>query len=164
MFSSKKKQVRHSARLLSSTSILASAISPLIERLESRRLLDATVVAENNVLTITGTEADEAINVQLSGDSYLVDINGTVTPIAAASVTSISASAMAGNDTITIDSTVTIPTTLSGGDGDDNLLGGAGPDAISGDAGNDALSGNDGNDSLSGGDGDDLLSGGANDD
>ncbi|WP_421700996.1 hypothetical protein [Aliiroseovarius sp.] len=51
--------------------------------------------------------------------------------------------------------------TLSGGEGNDELLGGAGNDVLTGGDGDDRLDGGDGDDTLEGGDGNDVLSGGA---
>ena len=51
-----------------------------------------------------------------------------------------------GNDKITIDSSVTVPVRLFGGDGDDVLIGGSGSDILAGGNGNDTLRGGLGSD------------------
>ncbi|MCA9125996.1 MAG: DNRLRE domain-containing protein, partial [Planctomycetales bacterium] len=51
-----------------------------------------------------------------------------------------------GNDTVTIDPSVTVPVSLSGGAGNDVLIGGSGNDLIEGGLGNDRLQGGLGND------------------
>ncbi|MCA9085958.1 MAG: hypothetical protein KDA81_17990, partial [Planctomycetaceae bacterium] len=51
-----------------------------------------------------------------------------------------------GNDKITIDASVTVPTRLIGGAGNDILIGGSGADIISGGLGNDRMEGGAGND------------------
>jgi Ca2+-binding RTX toxin-like protein len=60
---------------------------------------------------------------------------------------------------------LTMGITLSGGQGNDNLVGGSGPDAIQGGAGSDRLLGNEGSDLLDGGQGANAeLSGGGGED
>ncbi|MEM9826774.1 MAG: hypothetical protein AAF958_09305 [Planctomycetota bacterium] len=80
---------------------------------------------------------------------------------------------LGGHDEIVIDSSVHLPTRLSGGAGNDDLVGGSGPDEILGGAGNDRLDGMAGddtllggadNDRIVGGDGNDFLGGDAGDD
>jgi uncharacterized repeat protein (TIGR01451 family) len=66
----------------------------------------------------------------------------------------------AGNDTITVDPTITLPAFLFGGDGNDVLVGGGGADVLVGGAGIDALSGGVGRNLLIGGTGADSLTGG----
>ena len=61
----------------------------------------------------------------------------------------------AGNDTLSNDSPS--GATLTGGDGNDNILGGAGGDVISGGNGNDTLQGRGGADTVNGDGGDDLY-------
>ncbi len=69
-----------------------------------------------------------------------------------------------GNDTVSIDSAITVPATLIGGAGNDTLTGGSGDDQIQGNDGNDTLSGGAGIDTLDGGAGNDGITGGAADD
>ncbi len=67
-----------------------------------------------------------------------------------------------GNDLGLIDSTVSIPTMMTGSSGNDFLVGGPGGDSLSGGAGDDILrSGSGSTDYLYGGDGNDSLLGGA---
>jgi Ca2+-binding RTX toxin-like protein len=70
----------------------------------------------------------------------------------------------AGNDSVQIDPAVTVPATLSGGDGDDSLIGGAGNDKVSGGDGTDRLSGGPGDDEIAGGNGPDGIAGDLGDD
>ncbi|MGL4461410.1 MAG: choice-of-anchor Q domain-containing protein [Planctomycetia bacterium] len=67
----------------------------------------------------------------------------------------------AGDDTITVDAAILLPTQLSGGEGNDVVTGGGGPSVLNGDAGADRLVGNAQADALSGGAGNDTLDGGA---
>jgi len=81
-----------------------------------------------------------------------------------------------GDDLVTVGSDanpITLPVSVSGGDGSDTIIGGAGndkldggagADQIAGGAGNDTITGDNGNDDLHGGDGRDSLSGGKGDD
>ena len=121
-----------------------------------------------------------------TADSVIIESNGYQTsPFSG--ITRIVGSAGDGNDTIRIDSAVTIAVELSGGLGDDELFagggaallrgdegddllmggasddqlfGGTGADTLLGEGGNDLLEGNDGDDMLDGGDGEDTLRGG----
>lgn len=54
---------------------------------------------------------------------------------------------------------VSIPTQVRGGNGQDTIRGGSAPDTIDGEAGNDTAMGGVGDDTLNGGDGDDTLNG-----
>jgi Ca2+-binding RTX toxin-like protein len=65
----------------------------------------------------------------------------------------------AGNDTISITSTITAGAFVYGGDGDDTISTGAGNDFIYGEAGNDTILAGGGNDYLYGGTGVDSLKG-----
>lgn len=65
----------------------------------------------------------------------------------------------AGDDLFLWNNT-TVPMTIAGGDGDDDLSGSQGRDRIDGGAGNDSLVGFGGDDTIDGGDGNDLLLGG----
>src|SRR5436190_18328675 len=63
-------------------------------------------------------------------------------------VSSIRVNAGDGNDQVTIDPGVTVPTSLFGREGDDVLVGGSGPDILNGFTGNDTLVGGDGTDTV----------------
>ncbi len=69
-----------------------------------------------------------------------------------------------GNDTITIESSISKPTTLNGNAGHDTISGGSGPDSFLGGEGNDRLTGNDGDDEFLGGGGNDTIAGGVGND
>jgi Ca2+-binding RTX toxin-like protein len=72
-------------------------------------------------------------------------------------VASIDVSAGAGNDTVTVDPRITLPTRLDGGAGNDRLRGGSGPNVLLGGGGNDTLIGNRSRDTLDGGPGTNRL-------
>jgi Ca2+-binding RTX toxin-like protein len=69
-----------------------------------------------------------------------------------------------GNDKATIGSSVTKPTIVDGGEGDDQLNGGKGPNVLIGGSGNDMLVGGTGKDIMIGGAGSDRLVGNGGDD
>jgi hypothetical protein len=68
------------------------------------------------------------------------------------------------DDSITADDALTVPLTINGEGGDDDLDGGAGPDVLSGGDGQDELTGGESSDLLDGGAGDDVLDGGGGSD
>lgn len=65
-----------------------------------------------------------------------------------------------GDDEVSVEPQVTIPVTMRGGEGKDDLRGGSGPDKLIGGAGRDRLVGQRGDDALYGGTGVDILIGG----
>ncbi|MEI2701110.1 MAG: hypothetical protein V9E83_01765 [Baekduia sp.] len=69
----------------------------------------------------------------------------------------------AGDDLFLWNNT-TVPMTIAGGDGDDDLSGSQGRDRIDGGAGNDSLVGFGGDDTIDGGDGNDEIDGSSGDD
>ena len=109
-----------------------------------------------------------------SNGNYSISVNGTGMEIAnSANAEVIAIDAGLGDDTVTVDSSITIPAYLTGGAGDDTLIGGSGNDVLRGGSGADRLEGKGGadqlfgelnNDTLLGGDGNDRLDGGNNDD
>ncbi|HEX8910904.1 MAG TPA: calcium-binding protein [Humisphaera sp.] len=145
----------------------------LFEPLENRQFLSATLDTAG-LLTVTGTDAKDAITVAKAPDGKLVVTERTVsatgrvtvrrTAFKFADVKAITVDAKAGNDVVTLLPGITVAATLTGGVGNDTLVGGAGADTLSGGLGNDRLIGNAGKDTLDGGDGNDWLSGGAGDD
>ena len=77
-------------------------------------------------------------------------------------ITRIAVDARAGDDVVRVDEingafTDAIPTTIAGGDGNDNLAGGSGAETLLGGAGNDSIDGNKGNDLALLGSGDDTF-------
>lgn len=117
----------------------------------------STAAIINGNLIIGGTAVGDKISVIPSKDllQFKVAMNGIgLGSFAAASVNTIVARGLGGNDKITINAKITKPTVLSGGDGNDVLTGGGGRDVLLGGAGADKLVG---------GSGEDLLLGGATD-
>jgi Ca2+-binding RTX toxin-like protein len=112
---------------------------------------------KHGALTVEGTKASDKIALRLQageagvlqvdvGDDGSADFYFRRTKIA-----KITVNAKAGNDLVRIDEgngvfTESIPTTIDGGDGNDNLAGGKGVERLLGGRGNDSIDGNGGND------------------
>ena len=111
-------------------------------------------------LTVTGTANADAIALAITGSVLVARLNTDSLSFSTAAITSIVVNAGAGNDRVTLGTSVTTstrPATVSGGTGDDLLVGGAGAESLLGEGGNDTIVGGAGNDSLDGGDGNDLI-------
>ena len=138
-----------------------------LEPLGARALPSASFA--NGVLTVTGTEANDAIVVRQVGDRVSVrgesiEVNGApVAFLSASEVERIEVNALGGDDVIRL-GTVRANTLVAAGAGDDWVFGGLGDDWVTGGAGNDRLTGGRGRDDLGGEAGDDSLFGGADDD
>ncbi|MGN6625999.1 MAG: calcium-binding protein [Tepidisphaeraceae bacterium] len=127
-----------------STSVSPSE-SAFFQTLDARRLFAA--------INISGTSGDDSIALTIAGNAVQVDFNGSTSYYTA--VNSITISAGGGNDTVTIDPSITLGTAIGGNSGNDTITGGSGPDQING---------NDGNDTIYGGSGDDVINGNAGND
>jgi Ca2+-binding RTX toxin-like protein len=112
-------------------------------------------------LVVTSPSGNNSIVVSLAarGAGETVTINGvnrgTYKPTNAIEVYG-----MAGNDKITIQSQVTLPAYINGGNGNDTLQAGGGPSILYGGSGNDVLIGGTGRNILIGGTGTDTLDSG----
>ncbi len=122
----------------------------------------------HGVLTIEGTDASDRIALRLQagypgvlqvdvGDDGSADFSFERDRIAKVAV-----DGRAGDDFVRIDEsngvfTDSIPTTIAGGDGNDNLAGGTGSETLLGGDGNDSIDGNGGNDLALLGAGDDTF-------
>jgi Ca2+-binding RTX toxin-like protein len=123
---------------------------------------------KRGVLTVKGTKASEKIALRLQAGqagTLQVDVGDDGTAdfsFGRADVATIAVDAAAGDDLVRIDQsngafTDAIPTTIDGGDGDDNLLGGSGAETLLGGDGNDFADGNGGADAAFMGAGDDTF-------
>ena len=119
-------------------------------------------------LTIKGTNAGERIALRLAmGDPGVLQVDvgddGSADfSFARADVAKIALDARGGNDAVRIDEsngvfTDSIPTTIDGGNGNDNLAGGSGAETLRGGRGNDTIDGNKGSDIALMGAGDDTF-------
>ena len=122
----------------------------------------------HGTLMVKGTRASDRIALRLKAgrpDILQVDVGDDGSAdfsVKRRFVARIVVDARAGDDLVRIDEsngvfTDTIPTTLDGGDGDDNLAGGTGVEKLRGGAGNDTIDGNGGNDVALMGSGDDTF-------
>jgi len=126
-------------------------------------------------LAIEGTNAGDRLALRLqSGNPAILQVDvgddGSADfRFARAEIGKISVNAGNGDDVLRIDEsnglfTDTIPTTIDGGNGGDNLVGGAGAVTLEGGNGNDILAGGSGSETLLGGNGSDSIDGnGGND-
>jgi len=118
-------------------------------------------------LIITGSPDNDKVTVRLdsTGDLVVVKSNGKVIgQFDLASLDTIQFNGLAGNDTINVDSHITVTTILNGGAGNNVLTGGGGNNILIGGIGNDRLNSRGGRDILIGGGGRDQLNGNDNDD
>ena len=170
----------------------ASAARPAFEPLEERRLF-ASVSLDDGVLTLVGDSSrSNELVVQPSGSSHLYAYaNNANKKVLKSAVRSVKFNGGSKEDDIFLASTLSIPASVKGGAGDDDIrlgkgndfvdggdgndriwtregndkaVGGAGNDEFRGDYGNDTFDGGAGNDTADGGQGDDAILGGAGND
>ena len=98
----------------------------------------------------------------LSTGGVSVDVDGVSTSLS--NVAQIVVYGSAGNDVVLVDSAVTTPVWVFGGEGNDIIVGGSGDDLIVGGGGVDIILGGAGRDILIGGRGNDIISGNGGDD
>jgi Ca2+-binding RTX toxin-like protein len=143
----------------------------MLETLESRQMFTVSAMLVGSSVMVQGDGAANSISVIRSGANILVrstepgllfPVTLTLLDVPSASVNRIVARGGAGNDTITVSSSITALTYLYGDDGRDRLTGGSGDNNLYGGPGNDTLWGGNavlGQDVLHGDDGDDTLYG-----
>jgi Ca2+-binding RTX toxin-like protein len=116
----------------------------------------------SGLLTMTGTTAADTLTLSSSNGLVIATRNGSSTIFSSSLVTSANISGGDGADNIT--NSTSLPSTLSGGNGNDTINGGGGNDSIDGGANDDSLVGNNGDDTIIGGSGiDKMFGGGGND-
>jgi hypothetical protein len=125
------------------TTAIAAATPSFFEPLESRRLLSGgvsvTLDGQGN-LGVEGTSHGDHIAISMDHHHHgMLDVvaNGHTHRFNAASVSDIHVDGGAGNDKISVDSSVSTPATLLGGEGNDTLTAGSGDDEMDGGNGND---------------------------
>ena len=97
------------------------------ESLERRVLLASIAsLGVDGIINVRGTAAADSIIISHSGTSIVVRVNSETKHFDAASVKAVSVLGQGGDDRIEM--RAGLPSTLSGGDGDDTLIGGPGPD------------------------------------
>jgi uncharacterized delta-60 repeat protein len=112
-------------------------------------------------LNVSGTPGNDTIVFSIAGGK--ISISGVSQQFDAAAVKGVRVTGLAGNDRIDL-SALAIPSTVTGGDGDDVLIGSKANDYLDGGNANDVLNGGEGNDVLLGGSGADNLEGGRGND
>ncbi|MDQ4069807.1 MAG: hypothetical protein M3203_10120 [Actinomycetota bacterium] len=123
---------------------------------------------KKGVLIVTGTPGDDSITLRLqAGDptKLEVDVGADGTPdftFDRAIFTAVTVEGGRGDDTLIASATSgsftsTVPTSLDGEDGNDEVIGEAGPERLLGGKGNDVVDGNQGADAVALGDGDDVF-------
>lgn len=129
------------------------------ESLEEKKLLAADIsLTSEGELQIIGTEANDRVVVQYSGDSVRVTANGEKLAFAKDEVNSLYFEGGAGDDFFV--NKTSLDSLGYGNRGDDRLVGGKGSDRFYGGPDDDRLFGSDGDDNLHGDYGDDRLYGG----
>jgi Ca2+-binding RTX toxin-like protein len=129
------------------------------ESLEKRNLLAAGNVAiENGFLGFRGTNGDDVMKVEHIGYQYKLTLNGRFAFIDDnGPLRGVIVDGRAGNDQITIDSSVRVLTGVLGGKGNDTIRGGNGENYLFGDAGNDTIFSGGETNVIGGGAGDDVI-------
>jgi len=120
----------------------------------------------NGHTTSTGGAINDIVQVTQNATTINVTLNGVASSFPVGSVTSVLVDLGGGNDICILEiskgtSSLTRPSTIIGGSGNDTLRGGSGKDLIAGGTGNDSLTGGANDDILSGGAGNDILVGGS---
>src|SRR5688572_26053587 len=147
-------------RSFNDTSVLGDAIAPVLESLESRKLLAVTL--DGDVLRVYGGDKSDEITVEFDGaGAILVNLNGKQTTWDEDVIADVVIRGKNGNDAIEI---IGAPVTevgnlAQGSSGRDTILGGSGDESLDGNSGNDEIYGGPGDDSIRGGTGHDLLGG-----
>ena len=135
----------------------------MIERLEHRRLLSATMNADARTVEVLGTEGDDTIFVTSQGTQVVVTLGGTRHAFDASQVDLVRVLAGGGNDRVS-GLRADVRLDVNGEAGNDLVIGGTAGDTLAGGAGRDSINGRDGDDTLNGDGGNDALAGGAGDD
>src|SRR3954452_17014524 len=141
----------------------ASFVTPGVERLESRNLLDATATLAGGLLTVTGgAGAYDRLALALdpaTGQIVVRDFGVVQAAFPSAAVSAISVNLQAHNNRVVIDPSVAQPATINGADGVNKLQAGGGPTTLVGGAGVNRLEGGAANDTLIGGAGANSFAG-----
>ena len=131
-------------------SMINRATRPVIEGLETRQLLSATLGA-HGALVVTGTPHNDVINITLDKHHKAqldVSVDGKTKTFTSSKVKSLVIKASAGNDIVTEASNVLTPSVLNAGTGNDTEQAGGGTDTLDGGTGNDTLIAGPGHDTI----------------
>ena len=133
--------------------------SVMIESLESRRLLSATMGLSNGVLYVAGTSGPDTLTASENGGLVTLDLNGHSQTFDTHLFSQLNIHMGGGNDTVLLGSIVDRPAQIWMGGGDDYARGTGMADVIHGGAGNDTLYGAGGDDMMYAGTGNNMLYG-----
>ena len=115
---------------------VGQAILPVIESLEARQLLSGSVaLSSTGILSVQGSRKSDKISITVDkkhASKLDISVNGRTTVVKASKVASIHVDGGAGNDAITEDAKISIPSTLLGGEGNDTIVAGGGNDVVDG--------------------------------
>jgi hypothetical protein len=110
--------------------------SHIFEILERRALLcDVSAALNNGVLEVAGGLTDDSIALVYNHEQRTIEVHGTehsVASFSASDVRSLHIEGLDGNDQISIDPTLELPTTIDGGAGTDTVIGLTGVDRLFG--------------------------------
>ena len=134
--------------------------TPVFEPLEGRQLL-SSVSLSNGILTLVGnTSSANELVIQPSGSSNLFAYANNVSKtVSKSSVKAVKFTGGSRNDLIFLSTSINVPTTVTGGAGDDDIRLSGGNDVVDAGDGNDRIWTRPGNDKVIGGNGDDEFKG-----
>src|SRR5215469_14602913 len=138
-------------------------VTPTVERLESRNLLDATATLAGGLLTVTGGPgAYDRLTLSLDRATSAIvvrDFGVVQAAFPSAAVSAITVNVQAHNNRVIIDPAITQPATINSADGVNKLQAGGGPTTLLGGTGVNRLEGGAANDTLIGGAGANSFAG-----
>ena len=131
-----------------------------VETLEDRRLLSAQVI-----LAVTATSSSDVIVIDQEGSSGNITVteNGVAQTFSLGQISRVTIDAGNGNDRVDC-TTLKVPVSIDGNDGDDTIIGSEKSDRIDGGPGDDSINGGKGHDKVRGEDDDDTVRGGKGND
>jgi PKD repeat protein len=170
--SARAGQHRQSSRTRSTnkrrrTAAVSRSTQAILERLEDRQLLSTSVTFSNGVLTLNGDpKLANNLTVELdpSGKSIGANAQGKLLSVGLSSVKQIVINGGSGKDRVYIANSISIPTTISTGDGNDIIKAGAGDATVNAGNGQDWIAVHGAHTSVKVGSGDSTVLGGIGDD
>jgi Ca2+-binding RTX toxin-like protein len=108
----------------------------LLETLESRRLMSASLDPVTHVLTVTATTGPDIISANVTATNLVVRVNAGTATYPATAVKKIVINALAGADSVKVGASVTVPCVVDTGSGAPNFSTG---DTVQGGSGNDTI-------------------------
>jgi len=126
---------------LTSPADASGSVVPALQTITDGVTLDTL---STGALKIVGTSGNDSISLSTDGVNLAINVDGTVSGVPLTGLTGVVVVGGEGNDSLSADSSLTLPLTLRGGAGNDTLVGGGGQCVLVGGAGNDSLIGGDG--------------------